>query len=229
MLVELSHCVFGYGVRPVVCVDALAICPAQCLGIFGPNGSGKSTLVSGIAGLLRPMSGSIRRADHSRFGFLPQQRSLERQWPMSGLDAAGLALSAWQRWGWLGPGWSRVHARMDALGVRDLGPRQFSELSGGQQLRLLLAGALAADPQVLILDEPTDGLDVRSSDALLEIIRSTTRTGLCTILISHDVEDLLEAADHVAWLHSSPEPGAPSSVEVVTPAELAKRVGKGDR
>ncbi len=229
MFVELSHCVFGYGTKPVVQVNTLALSAGQCLGIFGPNGAGKSTLVGGIAGLLQPMAGAVQRSHGTRFGFLPQQRSLERQWPMSGLDAAGLAVSAWRPLGWLGRGWGRVRTQMDALGVIDLATRRFSDLSGGQQLRVLLAGALAAEPQVLVLDEPTDGLDVRSSEALLEILRNTTRSGLCTILISHDVEDLLEAADRVAWLHPSEEPGAPSRVEVVSPAELGQRVVKGDR
>lgn len=229
MLLELSHCVFGYGTRPVVQVDTLQLTEGQCVGIFGPNGSGKTTLVRGVAGLLRPMAGTSRHCKGTRFSFLPQQRALDRQWPMSGLDAAGLAISAWHPLGWLGGAWSRVRAQMDALGVRELASRRFSELSGGEQLRVLLAGALAAEPQVLILDEPTDGLDVRSSAALLEILRTTTRGGLCTILISHDVEDLLDAADQVAWLHPSPEQGTASRVELVTPSALARRVSGGDR
>jgi ABC-type Mn2+/Zn2+ transport system ATPase subunit len=229
MLVELSQCVFGYGPRPVVQVDRLEISEGECLGVFGPNGSGKTTLVAGIAGLRRPMAGTVWRSDRTRFSFLPQHRSLERQWPMSGLDAAGLAVSAWRPLGWLGGDSRRVRAQMDALGVRDLAARRFSQLSGGQQLRVLLAGALAAEPQILILDEPTDGLDVRSRAALLEILRAETGTGLCAILISHDVEDLLEAADRVAWLHVSQEPQAASRVEIVDPAELGRRVAAGGR
>ncbi len=175
------------------------------------------------------MAGTTQRREGTRFSFLPQQRALDRQWPMSGLDAAGLAMSAWRWLGWLGGGWGRVRRRWTHWASATSRPDASARLSGGQQLRVLLAGALAAEPQVLILDEPTDGLDVRSSAALLEILRGTTQDGLCTILISHDVEDLLDAADSVAWLHASQEQGTPSRVELVTPSELARRVTGGDR
>jgi ABC-type Mn2+/Zn2+ transport system ATPase subunit len=118
----------------------------------------------------------------------------------------------------------RIRDAMQRLGVADLARRPFSRLSGGQQQRLLLAGALAAGPNVLVLDEPTDGLDVRSRETLLSLLRDLTAGGLCTAIISHEVEDLLSLCDEVAWLHAADDPEHPSHVEVITPEGLAERM-----
>lgn len=97
-------------------------------------------------------------------------------------------------------------------------------MSGGQQQRLLLAGALAARPQLLVLDEPTDGLDVKSRQSLLQRLRELAAGGLCTVLISHDVEDLLFLCDAIALVHAADEVGQPSHVELIPPKALAGRL-----
>jgi len=224
MLVELRQCAFGYDKRPVALVESLHLRAGRCLGVFGPNGSGKTTLVRGITGLLPPLSGTIERREGLRSGYLPQHRAMEMYWPMSGLDAASLAVSARQRFGWLGRNWDRIISAMQMLDVDHLARHSFSKLSGGQQQRLLLAGALADEPELLVLDEPTDGLDVRSRQALLSALRDAAAKGLCTIIISHDVEDLMCLAQEVAWLHPAQEPGEPSQVEVIAPTQMAERV-----
>src|SRR4051812_46615810 len=101
MLVEVRDAVFGYGERPVVRVDALNLHAGLCLGIFGPNGAGKTTLVRGLTGLLTPISGTVQRRT-SRIGYLPQHRAMDWHWPMTGFDAAALALSARRPLGWIG-------------------------------------------------------------------------------------------------------------------------------
>jgi ABC-type Mn2+/Zn2+ transport system ATPase subunit len=227
MLVEISGATFGYGRRPVVRVDGLALHSGRCLGVFGPNGAGKTTLVRGITGLLKPMSGEVNRGNDgaTRFGYLPQQRAMELHWPMTGFDAAAMALSALRPFGRIGRHDARrVRAAMERMEVQELTGRPFAKLSGGQQQRLLLAGALAVEPAVLVLDEPTDGLDVRSRQVLLDALHEQNRRGLCTVLISHEVEDLLYLADEIAWLHPPDGAGDPSRVEVVGPDELRDRV-----
>src|SRR3954469_5363569 len=103
MLVEAPHAIFGYARRAVVRVDNLQLRQGGSLGIFGPNGSGKTTLVRGLMGLLGPLEGNvIRQRQDLRFGYLPQHRALDHHWPMSGLDAASLAISAQTRLGWVG-------------------------------------------------------------------------------------------------------------------------------
>jgi ABC-type Mn2+/Zn2+ transport system ATPase subunit len=232
MLVEVIDATFGYGRRPVVRVDALALRAGRCLGVFGPNGAGKTTLVRGLTGLLKPMAGTVRsRGDSSvRFGYLPQQRAMELHWPMTGFDAAAMALSARRPFSLVGRrDTATVRAAMDELGAADLGRRPFAKLSGGQQQRLLLAGALADRPAVLVLDEPTEGLDVRSRRTLLDVLRRKNAEGLCTVVISHDVEDLLFLADEVAWLHPPDDPDGPSWVEMIGPEQLADRVAHARR
>jgi len=226
MLVELKHAAFGYGARPIVRAESIELRASSCLGIFGPNGSGKSTLVRGLMGLIRPMRGEVRHAADVRFGYLPQHRALELHWPMSGLDAAGLAISARRRFGWIGGGVGlrQLRERMRLLGVVDLAPRPFAQLSGGQQQRLLLAGALAAEPNVLVLDEPTDGLDLHSRQILLDTLQAeVARGGLCVVLVSHEIDDLLQACGEVADVRPGDEEGQPSHVERISTKELTAR------
>jgi len=218
-LLELADCTLGYARRAVVCVDRLAVHPARCLGVFGPNGSGKTTLLRAIAGLLKPMTGEIRRVPRLRVGYLPQLRTIDPTWPMSGLDAASLAASSRSLPGWVGRGRRRaIRRRMEQLAVRDLAHRPFRTLSGGQQQRILLAGVLAIDPQLLLLDEPTDGLDLRSRDLLVETLRQEKQAGLGIVLITHDPEELAMLADDVVHLHVPDAPGEPSHLDLRTPA-----------
>jgi ABC-type Mn2+/Zn2+ transport system ATPase subunit len=223
-MVEVRGAAFGYAGRPVVRADGLRLRRGRCLGIFGPNGAGKTTVVRGITGLLTPVAGEVvRRVGGVRFGYLPQHRAMELTWPMSALDAAALATSARRRFGWL------RHTRpimrtMETLGVSDLARRPFPRLSGGQQQRVLLAGALAAAPDVLVLDEPTDGLDARSRLALLDLLKGLTSDGLCAVVISHEVEDLCFLSHEVAWLHVAGEADGPSDVELLSPDAFAVRM-----
>jgi ABC-type Mn2+/Zn2+ transport system ATPase subunit len=224
-LIEVRDAVFGYAGRPVVQANALELHPGRCLGIFGPNGAGKTTMVRGITGLLAPMSGHVGRRSTIDIGYLPQHRAMDMHWPMTGFDAAALAVSARRRIGWLSRGdRAQVRESMKTLDVESFARRPFAKLSGGQQQRILLAGALATDPHVLVLDEPTDGLDVRSRRGLLEILAEHNARGLCTVLISHEVEDLLATSDQIAWLHRPDDALKPSHVEVIAPDELAERV-----
>jgi ABC-type Mn2+/Zn2+ transport system ATPase subunit len=238
-LIKVDQAVFGYGGRAVVCVDHLELSRGQCLGIFGPNGSGKTTLVRGITGLLPPMAGYVSHtpaADASpgevlsyrhaslRIGYLPQHRNIELHWPMTALDAASLAISARRLFGWIGPKTADVLNMMRRLKIDALAPRPFASLSGGQQQRVLLSGALAGEPTVLVLDEPTEGLDVRSTQELLDLLREFIKEGLAMMIISHEADDLMQVARQIAWLHPAQQYGDPSTVEIVTPEALGERI-----
>ncbi len=229
MLVDLTHCTFGYlSQRPVVRVKgAVCLSPRTCIGVFGPNGAGKTTLVRGLLGLLPPMSGTVRRDAATRQGYLPQHRGIDLGWPMSARDAATLATSARQRFGWAIGCAERVKRSMDVLQVGDLSHRPFAKLSGGQQQRVLLAGALADDPGLLVLDEPTDGLDVASRDLLLGVLRRAIDGGLGAVVVSHDADDILALCESVLWLEPAREPDVPSVAQLIPATSLRERLAAG--
>src|SRR6266550_1932187 len=112
MLVEIRGATFGYEGRAVVQVEHLALHGGRCLGIFGPNGVGKTTLVRGMTGLLAPMSGQVTQTQAVRFGYLPQHRAMELHWPMTAFDAACMAVSARQTFGWVGKSKHQVQEAM---------------------------------------------------------------------------------------------------------------------
>src|SRR2546423_11365091 len=107
---------------------------------------------------------------------------------------------------------------MRGLGLEVLPRRSFAKLSGGQQQRILLAGAMASGPDVLILDEPTDGLDVHSRQALLDLLREFAANGLATVIISHEIEVLMYLCDWIARVHPADNPEHPSHAELIAPA-----------
>jgi ABC-type Mn2+/Zn2+ transport system ATPase subunit len=225
MLIELTNCTFGYARRPVIAIDHLRVDPGRCLGVYGPNGSGKTTLVRGLTGLLRPQSGAVTRAPAIRFGYLPQHRSLGLHWPMTAYDAAALPASALSLVGWVGRARRRrVRQSMANLEVENLYHRRFTQLSGGQQQRVLLAGVLAVEPTVLLLDEPTEGLDEHSRRLLLQTLAKATASGIGTVLISHDVEDVTSLCDQVALVHPAAESDQPSRVELRTKEQFVARL-----
>jgi ABC-type Mn2+/Zn2+ transport system ATPase subunit len=231
-LIEVRDAVFGYGSKAIVRVEEFSLCRGQCLGIFGPNGSGKTTLVRGVTGLLPPLAGSVSHGPNGasptrgalKIGYLAQHRGMELHWPMTALDAAALATSAREMFGWMGKKTNAVLAMMKRLEIDHLAYRPFADLSGGQQQRVLLAGALSSEPTVLVLDEPTEGLDVRSTQELLDVLREFISEGLGMMIISHEADDLMQVAGNIAWLHPAPEQGEPSRVEMVTPTQLGEQI-----
>jgi ABC-type Mn2+/Zn2+ transport system ATPase subunit len=224
MQIEIRSALFGYGARPVVRVENLSARPGEALGIFGANGSGKTTLMRGMCGLLEPISGSAYVSAELRIGYLPQQRSLQLHWPMSGLDAAGIALSARRPFGWIGRDRRRLLEAMTLLGVDDLAGKSFARCSGGQQQRLLLAGALATQPHLLMLDEPTDGLDVHSRQILLDTLKRCVREGVGVVLVTHEVRDVAQVCESVAYLAPGEVAGEPNHTELISPQQLHDRI-----
>ena len=111
MLITVTNALFGYDRAPWCALTTCTLHAGQCLGIFGPNGAGKTTLVRGITGLLKPLSGAVTR-NHSttdlRLAYMPQQRTMDLQWPMTALDAACMAISARRLFGWIGPATAQV-------------------------------------------------------------------------------------------------------------------------
>jgi zinc transport system ATP-binding protein len=211
-VVELEQVSFGYNTEPVISGVSLRVTEREFVWVVGPNGGGKTTLIKLILGLLRPRQGRVlvfgkQPTDaRRRIGYMPQYVHLDPRFPFTVLDATIM--------GRLGcaPGLGRYRRRdreialqaLEQVGLADSARRSLRELSGGQQRRMLIARALAAEPELLILDEPTANLDRSVERELFELLRRLNQS-LTVILVSHDpafvsdfVEDVVCVNRHVS-------------------------------
>ncbi|MDM8085379.1 ATP-binding cassette domain-containing protein [Cellulomonas cellasea] len=193
----------------------LSAAQGEVLAVLGPNGAGKSTLLAVLAGLLRPSSGFVRVGDRLLTDVPAQGRArlvAPEQRAVGLLGQDGLVfphLTALENvaFGPRSAGMRRAEASrhaagwLEAVGLADLAARRPAELSGGQRQRVALARALAAEPQVLLLDEPLAALDVGVAPQLRQLLREqVARTGTTTVLVTHDVLDAVVLADRVLVL-----------------------------
>jgi len=176
------------------------------LGIVGPNGSGKSTLLKTIAGLVLPASGSVtvfgkrpRDLSPGTIGYVPQIEDVDWNFPASVRDVVAMG-----RYPRLGPfaGFgpkdrAAVDAALAALDLVQLADRHISQLSGGQQQRAFVARAIAQEPDLLLLDEPTTGVDAATEEALLRVIRALVKGGMPVLMTTHDLDRAAEWFDRL--------------------------------
>ncbi len=181
------------GARRILHDIDLAIMPGEIVTIVGPNGAGKTTLLRALIGAARPTGGEVRRRAGLRIGYTPQRLAIDRTMPLT-VDRF-LALG----------GARDPAARAEALataGIPGLGPTQVADLSGGELQRAALARALLRAPHLLILDEPTQGLDQPGEAAfyrLIERVRRETGAGVC--MVGHNLHVVMSAADRVICLN----------------------------
>lgn len=178
---------------PVLRAVDFALHPAEIVTIVGPNGSGKSTFLRALLGMIPASAGGVTRRSGLRLGYVPQRLHLDPNLPLSVDRFLRLShrLSADQAQGLL----ARV-------GVPGIGGRAMATLSGGQFQRVLLAAALAGDPELLVLDEPTQGLDQPGTAAFYRLIDEVRRDLGCAVLsVSHDLHVVMAASDRVICLN----------------------------
>lgn len=205
-MLTLDSVTLGYRGKATLSNISLTIRRGDFLGLVGPNGAGKTTLLRCILGGLTPQSGAVRwtNNERARIGYLPQRDSLDPVWPLTALDVVTMGRCALR-----GPlrRFSRGDrdAALEALantGIASLAHSELTELSGGQIQRVLLARALAAEPTLLVLDEPTTGMDLGGSTAILDLIRNLhVQKNLTTLFVSHDLHAVASIASRVALLH----------------------------
>ena len=173
----------------------------EILLVTGENGSGKSTLIKAILGLLRPVSGEIRRANGRHgIGYLPQKSESPAGFPATVREVVTSGFCGSLRCGIFLPrdAEKRISRAMRQTGVESLAERCFGELSGGQTQRVLLARALCAADSLLVLDEPTNGLDPTSAADMYSIITELRRDhGISIVMVSHDLDTAVSLADRV--------------------------------
>ncbi len=194
----------GYDGAEIVSGLSFSVSRGDYLCIVGENGSGKSTLLKALLGFVSPMSGSVVwEGGRGPTGYLPQQTQVQRDFPASVWE---VVLSGCQGRRGAGPFYKKSDRelarsaleRLDALHLRK---RCYRELSGGQQQRVLLARALCAADDLLILDEPVTGLDPEAAAGMYDVIRSLNRDdGITVIMVTHDIRSVTAFATHVLHL-----------------------------
>jgi zinc transport system ATP-binding protein len=171
----------------------ISINRGEIVTIVGPNGSGKSSLLRALIGALKPASGSITRADGLRIGYVPQKLQIDATLPLTVQGFLNLPHRQPR---------AVVDDALHKAGVGDLAKRQMADLSGGQFQRVLLARALLNTPDILILDEATQGLDQPGAAAFYRQIEEVRREMGCAVLmVSHDLHVVMAASDRVLCLN----------------------------
>jgi ABC-type Mn2+/Zn2+ transport system ATPase subunit len=200
-LVKFERVSLGYGGRAVLRDLNFEIPEGDFLGIVGPNGAGKTTILRALLGSLAPMSGSLLRSPGLRFGYVPQRDQVDYQFPlrviqvvmMGRYDRIGIA----RRPG--GEDRSRALAALDHVGIADLADDFLTTLSGGQKQRTLIARALVGEPNVLVLDEPTNGMDLVSTTQILGLVRELhERDRLTVLMVSHALNEVANYVERIA-------------------------------
>jgi ABC-type Mn2+/Zn2+ transport system ATPase subunit len=207
-LVSFKDVALGYDGAPVLEGLSLDVRPGDCLALLGPNGCGKSTILKAVAGIVPPIRGTISRTLDGRpvrFGYVPQQETLDMVFPMTAAEVVEMGtygeLPAWRR-----PGRAereRALKCLEQVGAAELRGRLFHTLSGGQKQRALVARALAAEPDLLLLDEPLSGIDAPTATAILTLLgRLNREQGLTILLVTHHLGAVREVIREAIWVHA---------------------------
>lgn len=200
-LIELKSLRFGYGAKPILNGIDLHLHQGQFAALIGPSGAGKTTLLKLILQLLRPQGGQIyrRQTPPLRVAYVPQLETVDWNFPVTAEEVVLMGITQSSGW-WPWPrAADRQHARdiMGQLEIGDLAERHIRDLSGGQQQRVFLARALLAEPELLVLDEPTNGVDMRSSENIFHQLAHLNERGITILLTTHDLN---MAAAHAPWV-----------------------------
>jgi len=248
--VEIDHVSYaypasGFDSSPTLAIEEVnfTIDQATKLGILGPNGGGKSTLIKLILGTLKPTRGSIRvfglspaqARKQGLIGYLPQRIEADRDWPLDVTQVVALALACRHKpWHPLTQDdHSAINDALELVEIADLAHRPIGTLSGGQLQRVMIARAIALRPKLLILDEPTVGVDIAGQQRFGSLIESLHQElALTVIVVSHDMRAIAAVANRVACLsrtlhfHDAPDGLTPAVLAQVFAHDVAGVFGE---
>ncbi len=192
-LISAEGVAASLGGRRVLHDVDLSVGRGEIVTIVGPNGSGKTTLLRVLIGAVRPETGRVRRAPGLRLGYVPQRLDLDPTLPITAGRFLGLPRRRDR---------AATEAALTRTGVAGVRDRPLSDLSGGQFQRVLLARALLSEPDILLLDEPTQGLDQPATAAFYALVAELRReVGCAVLMVSHDLHVVMQASDRVICLN----------------------------
>jgi zinc transport system ATP-binding protein len=207
-VVEVENLWFSYNGQPILRDVNLQIKKGEFLAILGPNGGGKTTLLKLILGILKPGRGTIRvfgkapKEVASRIGYVPQDTNFKKDFPISSLDVVLM--------GRLGHAGSARHytkqdrvlaeEALDRMGMRDYRTRRIGDLSGGQRQRIFIARALAANPDIMFMDEPTASVDVKGQEDLYSLLKEMNKA-MTIVVVTHELSILSSYIKSVACVN----------------------------
>ena len=199
-MLQFQNVDLGYGKRRILHGVSFTLSGGDYLAIVGSNGSGKTTLLRTLLRLLRPLSGQVSQSRDLHFGYVPQLQSVDEIFPLSVLEVVLMG-----RYGRLGiarrPSSDDRERSLTALrevGIEDLAPRLYSELSGGQKQRTLIARALVGEPDVLVLDEHTNDLDIGAEKAIMALIdKLHQERHLAVVMVSHSLNTVANHCNNI--------------------------------
>ncbi len=224
-LVRLDRVTCAYGPTPVLANVDLTLTADQFSGIVGPSGSGKTTLLRVLLGTVAPVAGTVARPPGLRIGYVPQVDAINWSFPVTVAECVLMARTRGRILPWRS---REEHAQVGEilarLGIEHLAGRHIRELSGGQQQRVFIARALLGEPQLLLMDEPTSGVDVRTRHEVLHLLDDLHHDGLAIVLTTHDLNGMAAHLPHLVCLNTEVIGQGPPS-EVLTPGILERTYG----
>ena len=202
-LVALDAVTCSYNGSPVLSDVDLVVSKGQFTGIVGPSGSGKTTLLKVLLGTMTPVLGSVDRSRELRIGYVPQVETVSWNFPVTVAECVLMARTRGRVLPWRSRDENaEVDQVLTRLGLAGLAGRHIRELSGGQQQRVFIARALLGEPNLLLMDEPTSGVDVRTRHDILHLLDDLHDLGLAIVLTTHDLNGIASHLPHVVCLNT---------------------------
>jgi ABC-type Mn2+/Zn2+ transport system ATPase subunit len=224
-MIELAGVTCAYRSEPVVTGIDLTVGDGAFTGIVGPSGSGKTTILRAMLGVVQPVSGTVRRRPGLRVGYVPQVETVDWSFPVTVSECVSMARIGRRRAPWRSAAErAEADAVLERLGLAGFGSRHIRELSGGQQQRVFIARALLGEPDVLLMDEPTSGVDVATRHELLHLLHHLNDSGVAIVLTTHDLNGIATHLPHLVCVNNRVV-AAGHPCDILTPGVLELTYG----